>query len=51
MHNKGVRVCAAISVLAFARALVAVPAHAGAVNTTAMVTDNTVTGTSGTITR
>jgi hypothetical protein len=45
MHNEGVRVCAAISVLALARAFVAVPAHAGVVKTTAMVT-----GKSGTIT-
>ena len=51
MHSEGVRVCAAIFVLALACALVPVPAYAGAVNTTAMVTDNTVTGTSGTITR
>jgi hypothetical protein len=50
MHNEGVRVCAAIFVLASACALVAVPAHAGAVNTTAMVTGNTVTCTSATIT-
>jgi hypothetical protein len=50
MHNEVVRVCAAISVLALARALVAVPAHAGVVKTTAMVTGNPVTGTSGTIT-
>ena len=50
MHIEGVRVCAAIFVPASARALVAVPAHAGAVNTTAMVTGNTVTCTSGTIT-
>ena len=50
MHNEGVRVCAAISVLALARALVAVPAHAGVVKTTTMVTGNPVTGTSGTIT-
>ncbi len=51
MHSEGVRVCAAIFVLALARALVAAPAHASAaVNTTAMATDNTVTCTSGTIT-
>ena len=48
MHNEGVRVCAAISVLVLARALVAVPAHAGVVKATAMVTGNPVTGTSGT---
>ena len=50
MHSQGVRVCAAIFVPASARALVAVPAHAGAVKATAMVTGNPVTGTSGTIT-
>jgi hypothetical protein len=50
MHNEGVRVCAAISVLALARALVAVPAHAGVVKTIAMVTGNPVTPTRGTIT-
>jgi hypothetical protein len=47
MHNEGVRVCAAISVLALARALVGIPAHAGAVKTTAVVTGNSVTCTSG----
>jgi hypothetical protein len=50
MHSEDVRVCAAIFVPALARALVAVPAHASAVNTTAMVTGNTVTCASGTIT-
>ena len=49
MHSEGVRACAAIFVLALACALVAVPAHAGAVNTIAMVTGNTVACTSGTI--
>jgi hypothetical protein len=49
MHNEGVRVWAVISVPALARALVAVPAHAGVVKTTA-VTGNSVTGTTGTIT-
>jgi hypothetical protein len=48
MHSEGVRVrvCAAIFVLVLACALVAVPAHAGAVNTTG----EPVTCTSGTIT-
>jgi hypothetical protein len=50
MHSEGVRVCVAVFVLALASALVAVPAHAGAVNTTEMVTGNPVTCTSGTIT-
>jgi hypothetical protein len=50
MHSEGVRVCAAIFVPALARALVAGPAHAGAVNTTAVVTGDTVTCMSGTIT-
>ncbi|HZZ22158.1 MAG TPA: hypothetical protein VFE60_06090 [Roseiarcus sp.] len=50
MHSEGVRACAAIFVLALACALVAIPAHASAVNTTAVVTGNTVTCTSGTIT-
>jgi hypothetical protein len=50
MNSEGVRVCATISVLALARDLVAVPAHAGVVKTTAMVTGNAVTCTSGTIT-
>ena len=50
MHSEGVRTRAAIFVPALACALVAVPAHAGAVNTTAMVTGNPVTCASGTIT-
>ena len=50
MHSEGVRACAAIFVLALARGLVAGPAHSGAVNTTAVVTGNIVTCTSGTIT-
>jgi hypothetical protein len=50
MHSEGVCVCAAVFVLALASALVAVPAHAGAVNPTAMVTGNPVSCTSGTIT-
>ena len=50
MHSEGVRACAAIFVLALACALVAVPAHAGVVSTTAVVTGATVTCTSGTIT-
>ena len=50
MHSEGVRACAAIFAPALACALVAVPAHASAVNTTAVATGNTVTCTSGTIT-
>ena len=49
MHSEGVRVCAAIFVPALACALVAAPAHASAVKTTAVVTGNPVTCTSGTI--
>jgi hypothetical protein len=49
MLGEGVRVCAAVFVLALASALVAVPAHAGAVNATAMVTDKPVPCTSGTM--
>jgi hypothetical protein len=50
MHSEGVRVCAAIFVLALACALVAVPAHAGAVNATAMLTGKPVPCRSGIIT-
>ena len=50
MHSEGVRACAAIFVPALARAVVAVPAHAGVVKTTPVVTGNPVTCTSGTIT-
>ena len=50
MHIEGVRVCAAIFVPASACALVAVPAHAKAGKTTAVVTGNLVACTSGTIT-
>jgi hypothetical protein len=50
MHSEGVRVCAAVFVLALASAPVAVPAHAGAVNPTAMVIGDPVPCTSGTIT-
>jgi hypothetical protein len=49
MHSEGVRACGAIFVPALACAVVAGPAHASAVNTTAVVTGNTVTCTSGTI--
>lgn len=50
MHNEGVRVCAAIFFPATVRALVAVPAHAGSVKTTAVLAGNPVTCTSGTFT-
>jgi hypothetical protein len=47
MHIEGVHVCAATFVPASARALVAVPAHAGAVRTTAVMTAKSVACTSG----
>ena len=47
MQGEDFRVCAAIFVLALACAVGAGPAHAGAVNTTAVVTGNPVTCTSG----
>ena len=49
MHNEGVRVWADLC-FGFGAPLVVVPAHAGVVKTTAMVTGNSVTCTSGTIT-